>query len=129
MATPLAKKLLIKPGNIVLLINPPDGYRNLLGDLPDDVTIVGPGSGPGQVVQLFVRTQTELHAEAEAALEALTPGGVFWISYPKVASGLGDLSREALWDALPGHDGPVARSRWTTSGRPCVPPGVRCGQS
>jgi hypothetical protein len=102
--SPLARKLLIKPENIVLVVNPPEGFRELLGELPVDANLVEPGEGPGQVVLLFVRSQAEMKAKAERALEALTPGGVFWIAYPKVASKTSDLSREKVSETLSDHN-------------------------
>jgi len=36
--TPLPKKLGIKPGMIVVTINPPNNYRRLLDSIPEGVT-------------------------------------------------------------------------------------------
>lgn len=101
-ASPLAKKLLIRPGNHVLLLNPPEGYLNQLGELPEDASIVR--HGPADIVHLFVNSRDELAEHAASAVEALTPGGVLWVSYPKVASGRSNLSREVMQSALVSHD-------------------------
>ena len=96
----LAKKLGIKPGNRVLVVNPPDGYIEQLGELPKEVRLVEEADSPADVVHVFVSTRAELAEKASSIVAAVHPGGVLWISYPKVAAGRSDLSRETMWSAL-----------------------------
>lgn len=98
----LAKKLVIKPNNRVLIINPPEGFIALLGDLPEGARMVE--QGPADVVHLFAGTRAELEEQARTAVESVIPGGVLWISYPKVSSGRSDLSRDTLWPILQPFD-------------------------
>ena len=62
------------------------------------------------VVQVFVRDRADLDEVAETALEALKPGGILWMCYPKRSSRVPtDLSRDAGWDPLyQAGRGPVA---------------------
>lgn len=96
----LARKLVIKPGNRVLLLDAPDGYAALLGGLPEGARLVD--EAPAEVVHAFVDRSADLTARASAAMRALAPGGVLWISYPKMATGTSDLSREVVWGAIDG---------------------------
>lgn len=102
--TPLIKKLGIKPKNRVVILNAPDGYREQLGALPADVelvTTVTPAS-PFDVVHLFVRNKAELDRDSLMAIQAVKPGGILWISYPKQSSKVAtDLNRDVLWKVFP----------------------------
>jgi hypothetical protein len=91
----VAQKLLIKPGHRILPLNAPAGYPDLLGQLPQGAAIVA--TPPADVVHLFVRGQAEVGAHAPAAFDAVGPGGLVWISYPK---GKSELHRDTLWTAV-----------------------------
>ena len=100
---PLATKLHLKPGHRVLLVNAPAGYPERLDPLPDGAK-VSTAAAPGETfdaVQLFVRTKAELDREAVAAIKAVMPGGLLWISYPKRSSKVDtDLTRDIGWQTL-----------------------------
>src|SRR6202158_6079117 len=97
----LARKLLIQPGQSVLILNAPPGYLAGLQPLPDGATLAEEGSGPHDVVQLFAGERAQLERDAAAALGALRSGGVLWVAYPKPSSGPGsDLSRDHGWGVL-----------------------------
>jgi 1-acyl-sn-glycerol-3-phosphate acyltransferase len=97
----LARKLLIEPGQQVLVMNAPEGYIDLLQPLPDDASATEHGNGPRDVVQLFSRDRAELERHAQAALQAVKPGGVLWMSYPSPSSGpSSDLMRDHGWGVL-----------------------------
>jgi len=99
--TPLAKKLVIKPHYHILLLNAPQGYRENLGTLPEGVEVFTEGKGPFDMVHLFVQQRAELQDKAPAAIEAVKPDGLLWISYPKKTSRVpSDLSREVMWEVV-----------------------------
>jgi 1-acyl-sn-glycerol-3-phosphate acyltransferase len=99
----LARKLLIQPGQSVLVLNAPSGYLAGLQPLPDSATVAEQGSGPHDVVQLFARDRAQLERDAAAALSALKPGGVLWMAYPKPSEGpRSDLTRDHGWGVLHG---------------------------
>jgi 1-acyl-sn-glycerol-3-phosphate acyltransferase len=99
----LARKLLIQPGDRVLILNAPPGYLSRLQPLPDGATTAEQGIGPHDVVQLFAHDRAELERDFSAALNALKPGGVVWMSYPRPSAGPGsDLSRDHGWGVLHG---------------------------
>jgi predicted transport protein len=96
MATPLIKKLQIKPGQRILLLNAPDGYHEELGELPPGVEQVK--SGPADLVQLFVASGQELKQLLPTALASVQPHTIFWICYPKLSGKIkSDLTRDEGW--------------------------------
>lgn len=94
----LAKKLVIKPGNTVRVIDPPGGYENLLTDLPDGARLLEGGDEQADVVLLFGDSRATLERTLPTAITGVRPGGVFWVAYPK--GGRADLSRETMWSLL-----------------------------
>ena len=103
MSADLSRKLLIRSGARALVINPPEGYLDLLSPLPPGASVAASGDGPFEVVQLFARTRGELDAGIAQAMSTAGPDGVLWVSYPKLTSAsASDLSRQAVWDALNG---------------------------
>ena len=101
LAKTLLQKLLIKPGGRVRFINAPQGYLDLLGELPDGVQVLGRGRVQLDVVQLFVRNNAELNRRAASAMHAVRPEGVLWVCYPKKSSKVeSDLSSRHGWEVF-----------------------------
>jgi len=97
----LSRKLLIGPGNRVLVLNPPPGYLESLNPLPEGASSgADRAGGPADVVQLFARDRAQLERDAGAARIALKPGGILWASYPAAVEQQSDLSRNHGWSAL-----------------------------
>jgi len=99
--TPLSKKLRIQPGQRVLILNAPEGYRQELGPLPESVEIAEAAEGTFDFVHLFVKNVADLERLGPVALDVLKHDGLLWISYPKKSSKVRtDLSRDAGWDLV-----------------------------
>ena len=99
--SPLAKKLLIKPGMSMCLLEAPEDYESSLAPLPDGAAIDHDTSTQHDFVQLFAVNSAILASQAPRALAALKTGGVFWIAFPKGSSkGQTDLTRDKGWDSL-----------------------------
>jgi hypothetical protein len=95
--SPLSKKLQIKTGAKVLVLEAPDGYLQELEPLPDGAQVRQRADGAFDVVQLFATAKKELDHGIPAALRATKPGGVLWISWPKqTAKRVTDLTRDSL---------------------------------
>jgi hypothetical protein len=93
----LAKKLRILPGNRLLLLHAPDGYRTTLA-LPEGVTVETDPAGSYDVVQLFARTLADTDRDLPAVIAATKPHGMLWIAWPKKTAKLPtDLTRDTLW--------------------------------
>ena len=97
--SPLAKKLLIKPGKSWLFFNAPANYLVLLEPLPDDVKTSFEAKGTFDGVQLFVKNSNELKAGLKIIVPVLKPDAVFWVTYPKKSSGIeSDLEMMGSWE-------------------------------
>jgi hypothetical protein len=95
------KKLRIKEGMQIAVINPPDGYVKSLGKLPKSIVIETSPKGLYDLVHLFVRNKAELTQMAQKTARLLKHGSPFWISYPKKSSKIKtDLSRDEGWKIM-----------------------------
>lgn len=86
--TPLVKKLGIKPGFAIRLINSPRGYEKTLGKLPDDVKFLNRLTKDISFVHLFAGKRSDLDRNLGKAKKALSKSGMLWISWPKKSSGV-----------------------------------------
>lgn len=97
--SPLSKKLLIKPGCRLLLINAPENYITLLDPMPDGSRLYFEAEGYFDVLQLFVISRAALKEELTRLQGHLRDDTVFWITYPKKSSGISsDLEMTNSWD-------------------------------
>ena len=96
----LAKKLQLKPGRSVLVLNAPEGFLDELRPLPDDVAVAERAKGTYDMVILFVKDHAELDKRAAPALKSWKPGGILWLAWPKGSSKIPtDLNRDSLYAA------------------------------
>ena len=100
--TPLIKRLRIQPGQRIAITNPPPGYVEGLGALPEGVQVVDdPDEGTLDLVHLFVGKIAELEKLGPEAMRSPRQGGMLWISYPKRSSKVEtDISRDVGWDTI-----------------------------
>jgi hypothetical protein len=97
----LAKKLLMKPGQRVVILNPPPGYLEKLAPFPEGVELAEKPTGTVDFVQLFVTDSKELARLAPKAIRAAKHDALLWISYPKRSSKVEtDLTRDVLWELV-----------------------------
>ena len=100
-ASPLAKKLGLKPNMRALIVRAPEGYLKLLAPLPDGVTVSASGNGMYPFVQLFATRLLDIHRFAPELLQHADAGTLVWIAYPKKTSGAdSDLNRDILREAI-----------------------------
>ncbi len=86
--SPLVKKLGIKEGHRVAFPRAPDGFIDLLGELPDGVTVKSRSSGPLDVIVFFTKSRLELERRLTALRRAMDPAAGLWIAWPKRSSGV-----------------------------------------
>ena len=84
--TPLVKKLGIKPGAALRIMNPPPDYDQTLGPLPDNVDLRPDLDQPLDFIQLFTDSHADLETQFPRLKAALARDGMLWISWPKKAS-------------------------------------------
>src|SRR5262245_3917988 len=90
--TPLIKKLGIKPGYSVIVVNAPARFLQDL-KLPADIVLNARSENSIDFALLFVKTERELLRTFKQLARRLKPAGMLWIAWPKKSSGvLTDLS-------------------------------------
>lgn len=97
--TPLPRKLGIKEGSKLALIDAPQGFEGTLGRLPQATAVSRDGPGPFDVILLFAKRRDALERRFEALARKLEPNGGFWIAWPKKASGVEtDIDQSAVME-------------------------------
>jgi len=86
--TPLPRKLGIKEGARLALVDAPDSFESTLGALPDGVTVRTRARGPVDVIVFFTTSRAKLERRIETLRSALGPAGRLWVAWPKRASGV-----------------------------------------
>jgi hypothetical protein len=96
--SPLLKKLGLRARQRALLINPPTGYKESLGELPEGVVFTQLPAKENDFVQLFVKDSAdEFQALSPKAIQAVIYDGLLWVCYPKKSAKTGsDLSRDSF---------------------------------
>lgn len=85
--TPLIKKLGIKEGTKIRLINPPLHYFELLGELPPDLEFTDDPKIRKDFIHYFANNFENLHKDLLLLKQEIKQNGTIWISWPKKSSG------------------------------------------
>lgn len=98
------KKLRMRSGQRLLILNAPEEYKEMVEKLPEGVELAK-GSEVQEngcdLVLLFVKSVADLEMWAEQALKAIKYNGLFWIAYPKKSSKMKtDISRDVGWNRI-----------------------------
>jgi len=94
--TPLPKKLGIKTGSRVYLVNaPPEVIAELSAALAGCES-VSDGEGPLQFAMVFTKSKAELAKDFKRICKVLAPAGMLWVSWPKKSSGVATDLNENL---------------------------------
>ena len=94
--TPLPKKLGIKSGSVVSLVNAPEGFEATLGELPKGATMREGGETPSDVTLWFTTSRAQLEQGISEMAERADRGGL-WIIWPKKSAGLeSDLAQTVV---------------------------------
>jgi len=86
--TPLVKKLGIKEGSRVALVNAPENFQAELGELPADVKFMRSTSKSLDLILFFVLSERVLARDFAKLAARLTSNGMIWIAWPKKSSGV-----------------------------------------
>lgn len=89
-ATPLVRKLGIKPGHRVTVLNAPAGFAETLGPLPEDVELVDSldALDAYDVALWFGTRRADLERIVHDVRGVLEQNGGLWIGWPKRTSGI-----------------------------------------
>jgi hypothetical protein len=101
--TPLAKKLGMKDGARIFVVDAPDDYEDLLAPLPPGVAWVSKLDAKTDLAHLFVRSKARLGSQLAAAMRKMRPDCAVWVSWPKKSSGVAtDVTEDTIREvALP----------------------------
>jgi len=95
-ATPLPRKLGIKEGFRVALVEAPEGFGPELEPLPGGVEIVR-GVADVDLAVLFVTRRRDLAGRFVEVAVGLPPAGALWVAWPKRSSGVKtDVTEDGL---------------------------------
>ena len=95
--TPLAKKLGIKEGSRIGLVNAPKDFQTELGKLPDKAKFVARVANSLDIILFFVLTERALARDFGKLAKKLVANGMIWIAWPKKSSGVAtDLTFERV---------------------------------
>jgi hypothetical protein len=86
--TPLPKKLGIKPGARVCLVDAPDEVCSELKTALAGCESVSNGKGPLDFAMLFTKSKAQLPKDFNRIAKLLVPAGMLWVSWPKKSSGV-----------------------------------------
>ncbi|WP_377026834.1 DUF3052 domain-containing protein [Mucilaginibacter ginsenosidivorans] len=83
--TPLAKKLGIKDGFHISLINAPDYYLDLFSDLPPNLYFERDTANI-DLTHFFTKSRAEYESMMPSLKKQIKTNGMIWVSWPKKAS-------------------------------------------
>ena len=86
--TPLAKKIGIKEGTRIALVNAPKDFQSELTGLPDKVEFLKQTAKSLDIILFFVLTERTLTKEFSKLAARLNANGMIWIAWPKKSSGV-----------------------------------------
>lgn len=101
--TPLAKKLGMKIGFVVAVLNDPGHFAELVAPLPAGVAFRSTARGKADMVVLFTKQRAELSKRIDALGRMIYPDSMIWICWPKKASKVAtDMTEDVVREvALP----------------------------
>ncbi len=83
-STPLAKKLGIKEGTTMLLLNRPSHYFELFDAFPDNVSLhETQGKQRYDIIHFFTSSKEELKNTLPILKDRIEQNGMIWVSWPK----------------------------------------------
>jgi hypothetical protein len=94
VTAPLPKKLGIKAGHRVGIVNEPNGFYDLLEPLPEDVRFYERASVPLDVIVYFSDTKSNIARRVPLFAKYVFPDGALWVCYPKKSAKRGDVAFE-----------------------------------
>src|SRR5260221_14166428 len=95
----LTKKLHLKSGMRLAVVNAPNGFARTLGKMPAGVVLEKSLRDGLDVVLMFVLSKKELKSRWPKATASIKDDGALWVAYPKKSSGVeSDLTMSGDWE-------------------------------
>ncbi|BBI32577.1 YdeI/OmpD-associated family protein [Cohnella abietis] len=97
----LIKKLKLPKDGKIAIIEPPEGFLELIGITLEDSLLEENQPGAYDYVQLFATSVADVERLALQAIRLVKPDGLLWMNYPKGTSKLkADLNRDRGWSVV-----------------------------
>ena len=94
--TPLPRKLGIKENMSVGVLEAPDGFDAIVGDLPPAVELHDQVR-PSDIFIVFARWRTDMEERFRKAMAQIPADGAVWVAWPKKSSGVEtDLTEDTM---------------------------------
>jgi hypothetical protein len=77
----------------VLLVNEPEGYSAILGELPDGATIIRESVSSVDLIQVFVSSKEQMEELLPKIKKLILKNELLWVSYPK---GKAEINRDSI---------------------------------
>ncbi len=101
MDSSLVKKLQLKPGQRMVVINPPAGYAERLAKALEGIEVVIKAPSRSEAMLVFVNTLAEVSRLTPKGIRSVKPNGLLWIAYPKGSAKVKtDVNRDRLQEAV-----------------------------
>lgn len=101
MENQFLKKLQIKPGFKVSVVNAPENAAAIFGDIPSDVVFSYQTEKDSNAYLVFAITKADMFAALDAINQSINDKTIVWIFYPKAKTALAaDLNLMQSWDDL-----------------------------
>jgi hypothetical protein len=84
--TPLAKKLGIKEGFKIRLVNQPDYYFELFTDFPKNILLLSDKKTKKNFIHFFAKQARDIHETIAQLKNEIEQDGIIWVSWYKKAS-------------------------------------------
>jgi hypothetical protein len=94
----VAEKMYIRPGMKIGFFNVPDNLSELLGALPEDISLIKkPESGSLDFMLGFIENRAMMEQKLPALATQLNPEGALWVAYHKGSSSIQtDINRDSI---------------------------------
>ena len=86
--TPLYKKLGIKSGFNIRLVNQPEYYLSLFKDLPEEINFNTDHLSKKDLIHVFIRSAADYTGTLPSLKNEIKPDGIIWVSWLKKSSKL-----------------------------------------
>src|ERR1700733_4973922 len=96
---PLFKKLGLKEGMTVKVVNAPDNFKDLIGDITDQLHFKKSATSDLDYIHLFTNSARELEKSLPILKKQIKKNGLIWISWYKKSAGKPtDLTEDKIRD-------------------------------
>lgn len=101
MENQFLKKLQLKPGFKVSVINAPENAATIFGDIPTEITFSNDIQQQQEAYLIFAITKADMFAALKAIEKSIADKTIVWIFYPKAKTPLAaDLNLMQSWEDL-----------------------------